>query len=159
MFGTDIAAASSIPRRSLKRWWGALARREVRASLNWVSEIDRLLAQCREAAAHVVGECPWCGRPLPAGRRRWCSDSCRADFVDNHFWGHARERALKRDDRTCQHCGKQAPKLEVNHIEPRRGQGYRAGCHHHVDLLETLCRTCHVAVTHSQRLEYAAEVR
>ncbi len=121
-----------------------------------VSEIDRLLAECREAAADVVGECPWCGRSLPAGRRRWCSDSCRADFVDNHFWGHARKRALQRDRKACQHCGARTAKLEVNHIEPRRGRGYRAGCHHHVDLLETLCRPCHVAVTNSQRQELAA---
>jgi len=41
--------------------------------------------------------------------------------------------------------------LEVNHIVPRRGGGYGAGCHHHLDGLETLCRRCHAMVTAHQR--------
>lgn len=41
--------------------------------------------------------------------------------------------------------------LEVNHIEPRRGGGYQAGCHNHQANLETLCHRCHVAVTRMQR--------
>jgi hypothetical protein len=41
--------------------------------------------------------------------------------------------------------------MEVHHVDPRRGAGYAAGCHHHLDLLETLCRACHVAVTNEQR--------
>jgi 5-methylcytosine-specific restriction endonuclease McrA len=120
-----------------------------------VSEIDRLLLECREAAAYVVDECPWCGRTLPAGRRRWCSDRCRADFVDNHFWGHARARALSRDRSCCQHCGTRNGTMEVHHVEPRRGRGYAAGCHHHLDMLETLCRPCHVAMTNAQRRQHA----
>lgn len=40
--------------------------------------------------------------------------------------------------------------LEVNHIVPRLGAGYHEGCHHHLDLLETLCHTCHVRVTSEQ---------
>lgn len=41
--------------------------------------------------------------------------------------------------------------LEVNHIVPRVGAGYHEGCHHHLELLETLCHTCHVRVTTEQR--------
>lgn len=40
---------------------------------------------------------------------------------------------------------------EVNHIEPRSGKGYGMGCHNHADNLETLCHSCHVEVTESQR--------
>lgn len=40
--------------------------------------------------------------------------------------------------------------LEVNHIVPRNGAGYDQGCHHHLDLLETLCHPCHVAETTRQ---------
>ncbi|MCU1454052.1 MAG: 67, gp67 [Acidimicrobiales bacterium] len=44
----------------------------------------------------------------------------------------------------------QACELEVNHVEPRLGRGYQAGCHHHLDGLETLCHRCHVQVTSAQ---------
>jgi 5-methylcytosine-specific restriction endonuclease McrA len=123
-----------------------------------MSEIDRLLASCREAAADADTECPWCGRALPPGRRRWCSDDCRADFVDNHFWSYARARAIERDRSTCQRCGTRRRTLEVHHVDPRLGQGYGAGCHHHVDMLLTLCHRCHVAETNAQRRQRALGV-
>jgi 5-methylcytosine-specific restriction endonuclease McrA len=47
--------------------------------------------------------------------------------------------------------------LEVNHTTPRRGQGYPTGCHHHLDLLETLCRACHASETARQRRERKPE--
>lgn len=47
--------------------------------------------------------------------------------------------------------------LEVNHTRPRRGQGYPTGCHHHLDLLETLCRACHASETARQRRERKPE--
>lgn len=42
-------------------------------------------------------------------------------------------------------------RLEVNHVEPRRGRGYALGCHNHLANLETLCHPCHVTVTAEQR--------
>lgn len=44
----------------------------------------------------------------------------------------------------------QASQLEVNHVVPRRGGGYAAGCHHHLAGLETLCHRCHAGVTARQ---------
>lgn len=41
--------------------------------------------------------------------------------------------------------------LEVNHREPRNGDGYGVGCWHHLDNLETLCHGCHVEETTRQR--------
>lgn len=41
--------------------------------------------------------------------------------------------------------------VEVNHIDPRRGRGYRSGCGHHLQNLETLCHRHHVEVTAAQR--------
>lgn len=50
---------------------------------------------------------------------------------------------------------KEAAVLEVNHVVPRRGAGYHAGCHHHLDVLETLCHRCHVAATNVQRAAFS----
>lgn len=47
--------------------------------------------------------------------------------------------------------------LEVNHVNPRRGKGYAAGCHNHQDNLETLCRACHADETARQRRERRPE--
>lgn len=63
----------------------------------------------------------------------------------------AREAARKRDGRRCVRCGSGIG-IEVNHIEPRNGQGYGNGCHHHQDNLETLCKVHHREVTNEQRL-------
>lgn len=42
-------------------------------------------------------------------------------------------------------------RLEVNHREPVLGKHAQAGCHHHLDGLETLCHRCHLVVTAEQR--------
>lgn len=52
---------------------------------------------------------------------------------------------------------RKARHLEVNHIEPRFGAGYGAGCHHHIEGLETLCRPHHQEATNEQA--NAREVR
>lgn len=46
-------------------------------------------------------------------------------------------------------CGS-SEELEVNHIIPREGRGYGAGCHHHLANLEVLCHQCHLGVTNLQ---------
>ena len=46
---------------------------------------------------------------------------------------------------------RQSCSLEVNHRVPRRGGGYHAGCHHHLEGLETLCHRCHAEVTAAQQ--------
>lgn len=110
---------------------------------------------------HVDGECDRCGKHLPKGRRRWCSDDCATfnyrEFSRQHDWTAAREAALKRDGVKCVRCGvSRYSLLEVNHIVPRNGQGYGRGCHNHLDNLETLCHRCHVGVTNEQRRKRCA---
>ncbi len=46
---------------------------------------------------------------------------------------------------------RQACALEVHHIVAREGHGYGAGCHHHLDGLETLCHRCHAVITAEQQ--------
>lgn len=53
-----------------------------------------------------------------------------------HLWQSAEWAALG-----------QACAVEVHHRVPLLGAGYGAGCHHHLDGLETLCHRHHVAVT------------
>lgn len=48
--------------------------------------------------------------------------------------------------------------LRVNHIEPLVGRGYRWGCCHHQENLETLCHTHHVEETTRQRRRRKAEM-
>lgn len=69
------------------------------------------------------------------------------DVYRIEYGAHYREnlRLSRRRDRPGQHL------LEVNHIEPRRGEGYTTGCHNHPDNLQTLCRACHGKVTGAQR--------
>ena len=117
-----------------------------------------------DAAASVAPNCPmitpkeghcWrCGDPLPRGRRKWCGDVCGRWYGDQHDWTSARKLVRRRDRWTCRHCGVRPPRggIEVNHIVPRGGGGYRFGCWNHHDNLETLCHDCHVRATNLQRL-------
>lgn len=115
-------------------------------------------------------ECDGCGARLATmqstrgpRRRRWCSETCELAWQVQHVWSFARPAALERDHRACVVCGASAASsgraLEVNHIEPRRGAGYRAGCHHHQALLETLCHAHHVEVTAAQRAGWVGSAR
>lgn len=123
------------------------------------------VTDCPEVVERQKGLCWRCGAELPARRQHWCSDACGEWWAANHHWGTARFAAMKRDDYQCVKCGAIGDrpwwfgqqqtmfpvKLEVNHIEPRRGRGYGNGCWNHQSGLETLCHECHLAVTAEQR--------
>ena len=66
----------------------------------------------------------------------------RVKMKQRKRWQHTRWRVLNRDGWRCKKCGR-AAKLEVHHVLPlhRGGDGYA------LDNLETLCRSCHVAIT------------
>ena len=84
----------------------------------------------------------------------YCSDKCRRAFEREHFWPRARATARRRGGRTCVNgCD---GRIEVNHIEPLVGAGYRPSCAHHQSNLELLCTICHRAVTEQQRLSRRA---
>lgn len=98
--------------------------------------------------------CRWCGGPLPTRSKRWCTPQCRTTARSNHEFGLARDAALARDSYRCVTCGSGATHeyaLEVNHRTACLGRHGTPGCWHHLDGLETLCRTHHLQVTASQR--------
>ncbi len=138
------------------------------------SEAVRGLTEAECAKRRV---CYGCGSALPKGSRRWCSSKCGDGWWSNHGWTSARSVTLVRDEHRCVRCGSGSTvtcglcglswpcgderhrvqtwrrltvALEVNHREPRIGQGYHNGCHNHQENLETLCHPCHVAETTAQ---------
>jgi 5-methylcytosine-specific restriction endonuclease McrA len=108
-----------------------------------------------------------CAKRLTGRQTRWCSRKCTQVFLASHQWSRAQFAALRRDAYTCRHCGYTPGKrpnrrgylihfrrghgMEVNHIAPLNGRGYRLSCAHHLENLETLCHECHVGVTNHQR--------
>ena len=107
---------------------------------------------------HGPRTCDGCGVGLTGYARRWCSEACSDRWWGNHAWGFARPFAIKRaggyHEATCDQCGKRVGwSAEVNHVEPRNGAGYGAGCHHHQTNLQVLCHGCHVAETTRQTRE------
>lgn len=114
----------------------------------------------------------------PHRNRRWCSRKCETAWRRQHVWAFARDAAIGRDEGMCVRRDVHARPadvehldyfeqrrligargIEVNHIEPRRGEGYAAGCHNHLENLETLCHDCHVEVTTAQRYGFASSAR
>jgi Zn ribbon nucleic-acid-binding protein len=100
--------------------------------------------------------CRWCGEALPRNNdgslhktRRYCNQGCSNGWYRNHVWTGARHAAIERDGK-CLKCGAQGP-LEVNHKVQVFGRHSASGCHHHLDILETLCHSCHLEVTNEQR--------
>ena len=87
---------------------------------------------------------------------------CEERYLRNHRWTLAKRAVLRRDGgcvrpacvvkKSDRHPGGSRA-VEVNHVEPRAGQGYQLGCHNHLDNLETLCRTHHLEETKRQREE------
>jgi len=64
-------------------------------------------------------------------------------------WQLQKEKAIKRDNNTCQHCGVRDTALSVHHIIPFREFGYIAGSNtnykeaNSLENLVTLCQKCH----------------
>lgn len=96
---------------------------------------------CAIAHGDERGRCSWCGGPLPARRRRWCSEDCAHAFADNHSWPAAREAALDRAGRRCERCDRRPLTLHVHHVEI--AETYGRSCLHHQANLEVLCVGCH----------------
>lgn len=113
-------------------------------------DVKAILAGCSLAAWDgTPGRCNWCGGDLPPRRSAWCSDRCRDEADENHWWSLASVRRRERDG-ACVRCGDDRSPLEVNHRRPLRGVRDWYSCDHHQGGLETLCRACHAEETRLQ---------
>lgn len=127
--------------------------------------------------AKVTGECKYCGEEFKAYSyysRDFCSKQCFREWSQDGFagegnpvwrggydgyygsnWDQQREKALERDEYTCQECGKHADEMDQSpHIHHKKRLGWfkeeydapewyeKANV---VDNLETLCAACHMA--------------
>ena len=55
-----------------------------------------------------TGHCRWCGKPVPKGRRRWCSQGCVDDALIATNPAAARAAVARRDHGVCSECGADA---------------------------------------------------
>lgn len=93
--------------------------------------------------------CVACMKPVPQGRRRYCSNACLRTFTRNHTWYFVRKDILRRDRYTCQICRQRfrVRLLDIDHIIPLQMQGQP----YDKNNLRTLCKTCHKAKTRLDR--------
>lgn len=107
------------------------------------------------------GVCNRCGMALTGRRTQWCSSDCELELRRHHDWNLARHEALKRDGHRCVRCGGTGERrmwtsfhpCDGRHHVPRNGGGYGWGCWNHLENLESLCHSCHVAETNRQATE------
>lgn len=107
------------------------------------------------------GACEWCGSPLTGKRKNFCSEDCSLNFgmatspiyyANTGSAGGYRNHIFRRDNYTCQKCGKLHVKvnesgiylpttdgeLDLHHIKP-----VSKGGSDDPDNLVTWCRDCH----------------
>src|SRR5258708_3781156 len=88
--------------------------------------------------------CVWCRTTILKGRqRKYCSGKCSEEVAIRIFPSVAADRAMKRDNWTCQKCKTTSDSLEVDHIIPVSEGGGACG----LDNLRSLCKLCHLEET------------
>ena len=100
------------------------------------------------------GHCRGCGKPLTGRRQRaWCEPwgECQRRFMAECGGPMMRAYVLKRDQHTCQLCGETKGRMEADHIIPIS----EGGAEFDLKNQRTLCRVCHVHVTHLLRQRLA----
>jgi len=94
------------------------------------------------------GVCRVCSEPVQGRFKKYCSGYCKsiAENIYKFFdWSFISSRVKRRDDRTCQRCGRPLEDLgedeflEVDHIVPVSEGGHPFDSTN----LQTLCTSCH----------------
>lgn len=113
--------------------------------------------------------CRWCGKPVPCGRREWCSAECVHQFQLRAWPDYWAKQVYRRDQGVCRDCGLRVGDLVLAIGELGRGANQyeflqqnglwgrrRLWEAHHVVAVKdggestlengiTLCRRCHRA--------------
>lgn len=83
------------------------------------------MATTNERRAHLPkaekGHCRWCQKPVPKGRRSWCSQACVDEYRIRSDPGFVRQQVWKRDKGICALCGLDCPQLMRIQLTARRG--------------------------------------
>lgn len=129
-----------------------MSRREAQRDAAWAEVQQAWRCPVFRKHAGTPGLCDGCGEHLTGRRTVWCGDACRMTWEREHYWATARNAARRRANHRCVEPGCTSTGLvEVNHIEPRAGRGYRTSCAHHASNLEALCHKHHLQRTAAQR--------
>jgi len=137
-----LNVALRIARRGAEQFIFIGLRAKTEHDINWA----------RKAARKRDGDrCVECGGEGRGQRRPWPEDVKWKNYNRHLAAKHLRLDVPWGEWVLVNECPQYQPWLEVNHIEPRNGQGYGWGCHNHLSNLETLCHDCHVLVTREQK--------
>ena len=79
--------------------------------------------QYRKKHHREKGQCTWCGGPVAAPRRSWCSDACVEAFREAFDLSFFRHRVHLRDRGVCSLCGCDTERLRrlVRRVRGREG--------------------------------------
>lgn len=75
---------------------------------------------CRNfSACHLPkrepNQCRWCGKPVPKGRKSWCSDGCVDEFKVRAWPSYISSVIFRRDQGVCEICGIDTVELDELH--------------------------------------------
>jgi len=83
----------------------------------------------RKQLGRKPGECTWCGKAVPKGRRTWCCQKCVDAYRGEHDWSWIREQVLQRDKGICAICGVDTLEICNFVLKTRRREGFETGRH------------------------------
>lgn len=81
------------------------------------------------------GICSWCGKPVPKGRRSWCSQACVHEWLIRSSGSYLCSQVKKRDHGICALCGLDTVALkkeldeQFSEVLSRRFRVFRAMWH------------------------------
>lgn len=87
--------------------------------------------------------------------KNYCSNHSGRDMYQYTSWPYLRSKAIKRDNHTCQKCGKTRGLMEGDHIIPIALGGEEFD----LDNVQTLCYHCHKRKTKSDVFNIALKKR